>query len=161
LADYEIVVVLRPDLEEDAIEAAVGRVHQRITEQGGTVKSTDRWGKRRLAYAIQKYRDGLYVYSVFSLDSTHVARLRQTLGLIEDLLRFVVSEHHPAPVRPAPAATAHAAAPAAAAPPASAPAAASSAQPAPAAPAPSAAPAPAEAPAAGSGAAPAAGAEEA
>jgi small subunit ribosomal protein S6 len=106
LADYEIVAVLRPDLEEDAIEAGIKRVHQRVTEQGGTVKNTDRWGKRRLAYAIQKYRDGYYVLSVFSLDAGNVARLRQTLGLQEDLLRFVVAEHHAAPPRPAPAAAA-------------------------------------------------------
>jgi small subunit ribosomal protein S6 len=114
LADYEIVAVLRPDLEADAIEAAMNRIHQRVTEHGGTVKNTDRWGKRRLAYAIQKYRDGYYVLSVLSLDASQVARLRQTLGLQEDLLRFVVAEHHPAPVRPAPAAAAAGAAPAAA-----------------------------------------------
>jgi small subunit ribosomal protein S6 len=129
LANYEIVVVLRPDLEEDAINAAIARVHQRITENGGTVANTDRWGRRRLAYAIQKYRDGFYVLSVFSLDSGQVARLRQTLGLHEDLLRFVVADHHPAPVRAAPAApaqTAPAAPPAPVLPAAPAPAAPSS-----------------------------------
>ncbi|HET7265222.1 MAG TPA: 30S ribosomal protein S6 [bacterium] len=135
MANYEIVAVLRPDLEDDAIEAAVGRIHQRITEQGGTVASTDRWGKRRLAYAVQKYRDGYYLFSVFSLESPQVARLRQTLGLNEDLLRFVVADHHPAPPRPAaPAAAGHTAA----APPAAAPATAPSASapaPVPAAPA--------------------------
>ena len=135
MANYEIVALLRPDLEEEAINAAIARVHQRITEHGGSVTNTDRWGKRRLAYAIQKYRDGFYIFSVFSLESGQVARLRQTLGLHEDLLRFVVAEHHPAPVR--------AAAPAAAAP-APAPAAAPAPSPAPAAPAPApAAPAPA------------------
>jgi small subunit ribosomal protein S6 len=109
LADYEIVAVLRPDLEEEAIDAGIARIHQRITEHGGTVASTERWGKRRLAYAIQKYRDGFYVLSVFSLDPGQVGRLRQILGLQEDLLRFVVAEHHPAPARPAaPAAPAHA-----------------------------------------------------
>jgi small subunit ribosomal protein S6 len=129
LANYEIVAVLRPDLEEEAINAAIARIHQRVTEHGGTVANTDRWGKRRLAYAIQKYRDGFYVLSVVSLESGQVARLRQTLGLQEDLLRFVVAEHHPAPVRaaapapsqtpaaaPAPAPAAAAQAPAAAGP---------------------------------------------
>jgi small subunit ribosomal protein S6 len=106
LHDYEIVAVLRPDLEEDAIEAALGRIHQRIVEHGGSIKTTDRWGKRRLSYAIQKYRDGYYILSVFSLDAKQVGRLRQTLGLQENLLRFVVADHHPAPARPAPAGTA-------------------------------------------------------
>ena len=150
MANYEIVAVLRPDLEEEAINAAIARVHQRITENGGTVANTDRWGKRRLAYAIQKYRDGFYVLSVFSLASGQVARLRQTLGLQEDLLRFVVAEHHPAPVRAA-----------ASAPPSQTPAAAPAPAPAAAAPAPAAAaPAPAAStPAPSGGASPAAGAE--
>jgi small subunit ribosomal protein S6 len=100
LATYEIVVVLRPDLEEDAMAAALGRIHQRITEHGGSVTSTDRWGKRRLAYAIQKHRDGYYALSVFTLEPTKIAPLRQNLGLQEDLLRFVVAEHHAAPPRP-------------------------------------------------------------
>lgn len=121
MADYEIVAVLRPDLEADALEAAIGRIHQRVTEHGGTVKSTDRWGKRRLAYVIQKHRDGYYVLTVFSLDANQVARLRQTLRLQEDLLRFVVAEHHAAPPRPAPAPAAAAAAPGAAAVPPSMP----------------------------------------
>jgi small subunit ribosomal protein S6 len=125
LADYEIVAVLRPDLEEEGIGTALNRIHQRITEHGGAVTNTDRWGKRRLAYAIQKYRDGYYVLSTFTLDSKQVARLRQTLGLQEDLLRFVVAEHHALPPRPAPAAPPQpAAAPPAAAPAAPKPAAA-------------------------------------
>jgi small subunit ribosomal protein S6 len=150
LANYEIVAVLRPDLEEEAINAAIARIHQRVTEHGGTVANTDRWGKRRLAYAIQKYRDGFYVLSVFSLESGQVARLRQTLGLQEDLLRFVVAEHHPAPVR--------AAAPAA---PSQTPAAAPAPAPTAAAPSPvAAAPAPAPStPVSTGGAAPGGGAE--
>lgn len=130
MANYEIVAVLRPDLEEEAIEAAVARIHQRITEHGGTVTNTDRWGKRRLAYVIQKYRDGYYVLTVFTLDSGQVARLRQTLGLQEDLLRFVVAEHHPAPARPAAPAASGQAAAAAATPPAAPPASAAPASPA-------------------------------
>ena len=134
MATYEIVAVLRPDLDEEAAGTAIARVHQRIAEYGGTVGTTDRWGKRRLAYPIQKYRDGYYVLSVFTLDSGQVARLRQVLGLNEDLLRFVVAEHHPAPARPAaPAAagaTAPTPAPPAPAPPAVSPPPASAGQPA-------------------------------
>ena len=108
MSTYEVITVVRPDLDEEALNAVIERVQQRIVEVGGDVTSTDRWGKRRIAYPIRKYRDGYYVMTVFSLASGQVARLRQTLGLNEDLLRFVVATHR---VAPKPAATPHAAAP--------------------------------------------------
>lgn len=100
MSTYEIVAVIRPDLDEDALGSAIERIHQRITEHGGTVKTSERWGKRRLAYQIQKYRDGFYVLTIFTLEPGQVAKLRQTVGLHEELLRFTVATHHPSP-RPA------------------------------------------------------------
>jgi small subunit ribosomal protein S6 len=101
MGTYEIVAVLRPDLDEEGLTAAIERVTQRIVENRGTVQTIERWGKRRTAYPIQKYRDGVYVLTVFALDPQQIAPLRQTLGLNEDLLRFTVSTHHPSPA-PAP-----------------------------------------------------------
>ena len=103
MSTYEIVSVFRPDLDEEALGAAIERVNQRVAEHGGTVKSSERWGKRRTAYPIKKYRDGYYVLTVFTLDAKQVSRLRQTLALHEDLLRFTVATHRPAPAPAAPA----------------------------------------------------------
>jgi small subunit ribosomal protein S6 len=114
VSTYEIVAVIRPDLDEDALGGAIERIHQRIADHGGTVKTSERWGKRRLAYQIQKYRDGFYVLTIFSLEPGQVARLRQTVGLHEELLRFTVATHHPSPApaaHPAPATAASAPAP--------------------------------------------------
>ncbi|GEM_PF-393144 len=93
MSTYEIVAIVRPDLDEEALTAAIERIHQRIAENGGTVKSADRWGKRKLAYPIQNHRDGFYLMTVFELDSGRVGPLRQTLGLHEALLRFTVATH--------------------------------------------------------------------
>jgi len=132
VSTYEIVAIVRPDLDEDALNAAIERIHQRITEIGGTVTSTDRWGKRRTSYPIQNFRDGFYVMVVFTLDSGQVGRLRQTLGLHEELLRLTVSTHRQAPAAPTPQPAPPAAPAAAPAPPApAAPAAAEEAPPAP------------------------------
>ncbi len=128
MSTYELVALIRPDLDEEGLGAAIERIQARITENGGAVKTTDRWGKRKTAFPIQKYRDGYYVLTVFDLDAGHIARLRQTLGLNEDLLRFTVATHHPAPPPAARPAAAAAAAPTAAPAPTGA-----SAQPAPAA----------------------------
>lgn len=126
MSTYEIVAVIRPDLDEEALGAAIDRINRRIVEHGGTVKTTERWGKRKTAYTIQKYRDGYYVLTVFTLDARQVAPLRQTIGLHEDLLRFTVATHRAAPTPAAASAQAASAstasAPAAATPPASKPA---------------------------------------
>jgi small subunit ribosomal protein S6 len=98
---YEIVAVLRPDLDEEALGAALTRVNQRITEHGGTVTSQERWGKRKLAYPIKKYRDGFYALTVFTLDAARIAPLRQVLGLNEELLRFALATHRAKPATPA------------------------------------------------------------
>jgi small subunit ribosomal protein S6 len=99
---YEIVAVLRADLDEEGLSAALDRISQRITEHGGSVTGVDRWGKRRLAYPIKKQRDGFYALIVFTLAAGRIPALRQTLGLHEDLLRLAFSRHHPKP-EPAPA----------------------------------------------------------
>jgi small subunit ribosomal protein S6 len=101
LGTYEIVAVLRPDLDEEGLGAALDRVSQRIAEHGGSFTSLDRWGKRKLAYPIKKHRDGYYALFVFSLEADRSGPLRQILGLHEDMLRFVFASHHP---KPAPAA---------------------------------------------------------
>jgi small subunit ribosomal protein S6 len=98
---YEIVAVLRPDLDEEGLGAALARVSQRITENSGSVTSLERWGKRKLAYPVKKHRDGYYALLVFTLEATRIASLRQVLGLNEDLLRFTLATHR---VKPAPAA---------------------------------------------------------
>ncbi len=105
MGTYEIVAVLRPDLDEEALGAALARVSQRITEHGGTVTSLERWGKRKLAYPVKKHRDGYYALLVFTLDATHMSPLRQVLGLNEELLRFALATHR---AKPAPAAAASA-----------------------------------------------------
>ena len=109
---YEIVAVLRPDMDEEGLVAALERISQRINEHGGTGTTVERWGKRKLAYPIKKHRDGYYALVVFTLPPDRIGPLRQTLGLHEDLLRFAFSTHHP---KPTPAAAA--AAPAQATPP--------------------------------------------
>lgn len=139
MGTYEIVAVLRPDLDEEGLVAALDRIKQRIAEHGGSVTSMDRWGKRRLAYPIQKHRDGYYALFVFTLDPGHITPLRQILGLNEDLFRFAFASHHAKPVPAAPASSSPAA-----------PVAVPAATPAPAAPSASGAPegpaAPAETP---------------
>jgi len=62
---YETLFILKPDLEEEAITAAIERLTTLIQNNNGTVEQVNRWGKKRLAYEIQDYREGYYTLILF------------------------------------------------------------------------------------------------
>src|SRR5438132_3393268 len=82
---YEIVAVLRPDLDEEGLGAALDRITQRIVEHGGATTALERWGKRKLAYPIKKHRDGYYALFVFTLATDRIGPHAPILGLPEAL----------------------------------------------------------------------------
>ena len=74
--DYELMYIVRPELEDDAVRVAVKSVRALIESQDGEVVKTTLWGKRRLAYEVKRLREGHYVLVVFHLDGGKVARDR-------------------------------------------------------------------------------------
>lgn len=90
LRSYEMVLVLKPDLEEEQVPVSMERVTATIAARGGEVSKVDRWGRRKLAYPIKKYAEGNYVLTQFTLEPSQVAELEATLRLNEDLLRHLV-----------------------------------------------------------------------
>jgi small subunit ribosomal protein S6 len=88
---YDLVFVVRPDLEQDALKALVDRVTQRITDQGGTIEVVDTWGKRRMSFSLKKNREGVFVHTRFSLDPGKVAEVRRAVNLIEEVLRSIIT----------------------------------------------------------------------
>ncbi|MCL6451914.1 MAG: 30S ribosomal protein S6 [Acetobacteraceae bacterium] len=87
---YEVMVVLRPDLEEERLGELVERLLGVIQEQGGKVDSVDRWGKRRLAYEIADCREGYYLVIGFSSGPGVPREVSRVLGLREEVLRHLV-----------------------------------------------------------------------
>ena len=61
MRSYEVVFIVHPDLDENALKGVIDRVQGWITGSGGSIDKVDLWGKRRLAYAIRKQREGQYV----------------------------------------------------------------------------------------------------
>ena len=90
--DYELVMVLSPEANEEELTATVERVSNFITEQGGTAEEPDKWGLRRLSYAIQEFMEGNYVLTRFSLEATNVIELDRNLRASDDVLRFLVTK---------------------------------------------------------------------
>ncbi len=90
MREYELVYVLRPDLEDDKVNALNERVSQWVANGGGAVAQTELWGRRRLAYPIRRYTEGTYVLQRFQLPPQNVAELERNLKISEEIIRYLV-----------------------------------------------------------------------
>lgn len=88
---YEAVLLVNPDLDEEALNGVVDRVKSWMTESGGTITKVDMWGKRRMAYLIQKQREANYVLIVAELDPSSTAELERNLRFLEPVMRFMIT----------------------------------------------------------------------
>ncbi len=91
--DYELMYIVRPELEDDAVRVAVKSVRSLIESQGGEVVKTTLWGKRRLAYEVQRLREGHYVLVVFHLDGGKVAEIERALRIHDTVFRHLIVVH--------------------------------------------------------------------
>ena len=87
---YEMAVVLRPDLDEETKAAESQKVMDLISRFGGTIEKVDDWGKRRLAYEIQKVNEGFFSFISFDADSTAPAELESRMRIMENVLRYLI-----------------------------------------------------------------------
>lgn len=87
---YELTYVLRPDLEEDALNSAQERVSARVSDTGGEILKSEGWGRRRLAYPIDRLREGLYFTSILRLPGPELRGLENQLKLAPEILRFLL-----------------------------------------------------------------------
>ena len=90
MRDYELVLVIDPDIAEEDVPSAIDKVSQFITGRGGTVAGVNRWGRRKLAYPIRRHIEGNYVLTQFRLDPNQIAGLESSLGLVEEVIRHLV-----------------------------------------------------------------------
>lgn len=91
--DYELMYIVRPELEDDAVRAAVKSVRTLIESLGGEVVKTTLWGKRRLAYEVRRLREGHYVLVVFHLDGGRIADIERALRIHDTVFRHLVVVH--------------------------------------------------------------------
>ena len=88
--NYELVVIIHPDLDDEAIEQALDRIIGWITDSGGSIDKTDKWGKRRMSYEIQKQKEGIYYLLEVSMPPTSVAELDRNMTILEPVMRHMV-----------------------------------------------------------------------
>jgi small subunit ribosomal protein S6 len=86
---YEIMYIIRPDIEQEAVQATVEKF-QNIINNGGEITKHDVMGKRRLAYEINKFRDGHYVLVHFNANNEVISELDRVMKISDEIIRYLI-----------------------------------------------------------------------
>lgn len=87
---YEVAVLYHPDLEID-LEKASSKVEKIIAGSGGKITKTDNWGKRKLAYPINKQEFAVYVFYTVDMPAEKVQKVEQTFNITDEIIRFLIT----------------------------------------------------------------------
>lgn len=87
---YEMMIIFKPQLEEEAIQAVLDRTSGIIAQTKGEVEKIDRWGKRRLAFEINDNTDGFYVVMEFTADNEATLEVERVLKITDEVVRFLL-----------------------------------------------------------------------
>jgi small subunit ribosomal protein S6 len=88
---YELMLVIRPDVPDDRSQALIDRTTRQVVANGGQIVKVAPWGRRRLAYPIDRYREGSYHIVLFDAPATAIAELERSLLITEEVLRHLVT----------------------------------------------------------------------
>ena len=86
---YDLTVVVNANIEHDVRVATVEKVKEYVARYGGTVTNVDEWGKKRLAYEIQKMKEGFYYFIQFEADATAPAEIERHVRIMENVIRYL------------------------------------------------------------------------
>ncbi|MCR4996042.1 MAG: 30S ribosomal protein S6 [Butyrivibrio sp.] len=87
--NYELALVLNAKIEDDARTATLDKVKDLITRFGGNIKDVDEWGKKKLAYEIQKMSEGFYYFIHFDAEPTAPAEIESRVRIMDNVLRYL------------------------------------------------------------------------
>src|SRR5690242_15096168 len=90
LSLYELAVLYHPDLEID-LDKAENRVKKIIADNDGKITNTDNWGKRKLAYPINKQDFAVYVFYTVEMPGENVTKVEQTFNITDEIIRFLIT----------------------------------------------------------------------
>ena len=92
MKNYELLTVIKPNLDADEVDKVVAKIQETIEGFGGKVLNTDKIGRKKLAYDIQKFRDGFFTTQVLSIPADKVEEFKRQLKLNENVLRIMFVE---------------------------------------------------------------------
>jgi small subunit ribosomal protein S6 len=86
---YEIMFIVRPDIADEDLDKLIAGLEANITQGGGTIKSTEKLGRRKLAYMVKKFNDGNYVLLTIEAEGSLVAEIERRLRVSEPVIKFI------------------------------------------------------------------------
>ena len=87
---YELAVVVNAKIEDDARAAVIEKVQRYVTRFGGQISDVEEWGKKKLAYEIQKMHEGFYYFIQFEADAQCPAEIERHVRIMDNVLRYLV-----------------------------------------------------------------------
>jgi len=91
MRQYELILIIQPDLDEEGTTAVIDRVKNMIIDNEGQILKTDLWGSKQLAYEIQDFRDGYYVFMEVEFNPQFGSELKQNLRYVETVIRYMLT----------------------------------------------------------------------
>ncbi|MDR1070198.1 MAG: 30S ribosomal protein S6 [Gracilibacteraceae bacterium] len=91
MQNYEVMYIIRPDLEEEAVQGVVERMSEVVQNNGGSDLKVETMGKRRLAYEVRKFKDGYYVLMNFTGEAAVPAELERIMKISDSVIRFLTT----------------------------------------------------------------------
>ena len=90
MSKYELALVVNAKIEDEAREAVVEKAKGYVARYCGTVTEVEEWGKKRLAYEVQKMREGFYYFIQFEADATCPAEVERHVRIMDNVMRYLV-----------------------------------------------------------------------
>lgn len=87
---YELMYIIRPDLDEEQTNAVIEKYKGLLETQGATVQNVEKWGKRRLAYLVKDQMEGFYVIVTFRSEAPAVAELERVLKISDEVIKYLI-----------------------------------------------------------------------
>jgi len=92
MRQYELILIVQPDLDEETTNGVIDRVKSFIGDNGGKILKTDLWGTKELAYEINDFKQGFYVYMDVEFEPQFGTELKQNLRYIEPVIRYLLTK---------------------------------------------------------------------
>jgi small subunit ribosomal protein S6 len=86
---YEIMFIVRPDIQDEELDKLIAGLESNVTDGGGTVKNTEKMGKRKLAYLVKKFNEGNYILMTIEAEGVLVGEIERRLRVSEPVIKFI------------------------------------------------------------------------